>query len=194
MAKVAKKKKVDNSLAYEFCILQKDVEERVSFGSFEVVKTKKGMLFKTYTGYHVFCTPYTVDMYGETAKTSLYQWLENLLDTYHAFEGRLDEPFGEGEVDGQPILNKDIMDMDKIVTEANLVYPLTVFTDTEHAVKAANEQIAWLREQSEKLAESMAKDLSTDDDVLRAEAHEAAKVDVAETLKEIQEEMKDGTK
>lgn len=191
MAKTAKKKTVDNGMAYEFCIKQKDVIERVHFGGFEVIKTKGGIMFKNYSGFHVYTTPYSVGVDGVAHENSLYAWLDNLITTQKELSDKLDEPFGDETLDdGTPLLNRDIYDMQVITTEANLLYPLTVFTDVNHAAEQANKQIQWLTEQSEKLAEAIAdeQNLPSEEEAVKADAEEGAKALVSETMAEMMKE------
>lgn len=194
MAKTAKKKKVDNTLSYEFCIKEKDVLERVHFGSFEVIKTKGGIMFKNYTGYHVFTTPYAVGYDGVAHENSLYQWLDNLIEAKKLSEGRLDEQFGDEFLDdGRPLLMRDVYDMQKITTEANMLYPLTVFTDVNRAAEQANEQIKWLTKMSEELSEAIADEASlpSEEEAVRADAETGAAVLNVETFAEMVKEIED---
>ena len=69
---MAKKKKQQG---FEFIIKESDVLERENFGSFEIVITKQGAIFKNYTGFRVFTTPYAVGLDGVAHETSLYAWL-----------------------------------------------------------------------------------------------------------------------
>lgn len=190
MAKTANKKNIDNGMAYEFVIREKDVIERVDFGAFEVIKTSSGIMWKNYNGYHVFTKKYSTDNMGKAIEGSLYAWLDNLIETHKAFDGLMDEQFdGQTHDDGTPLTNREIYDMDRIVTEANLTKPLTIFTDLNEAIVAANEYISWLRERQEELLKAESEDLSSEDDVLRADVEEQERQELTETAVQIMDDF-----
>ena len=62
--------------SYEFMIASGEVAERVHFGAFELIKTKRGIMFKTYTGFHVWTTPYATGLDGADTPKARYwsQW------------------------------------------------------------------------------------------------------------------------
>lgn len=189
MAKVAKKKTVDNGLAYEFCIKNADILKRVHFGSFEVIKTAKGIMFKNYAGYHVFTTPYAVGGGGEPRHTSLYAWLDELIETHEAAQGHFDDPFGDAvRDDGTPILVRDIYDQAKIITETNLTRPMTVFLDINSAIDEANKYIKWLHDMQEKLAEAMQSTVASEDEAVKDDAIERERAFSAEVISETMSE------
>ena len=72
---------------YEFRIADGEVTARVHFGAFELIKTKRGIMFKTYTGFHVWTTPYATGLDGKAHPKSLYAWLDNLIEAKKAYEG-----------------------------------------------------------------------------------------------------------
>lgn len=182
MAKTASKKTVDNKLSFEFSIRENEVIERENFGAFEVVKTKKGIMYKNYTGYHIFVTPYAVGLDGKAHETSLYAWLDNLLQTKKAFDGHLEEPFEDAG-----ITKGDLLNADKIITESNLSWPMTAFIDVEKAASFANDYMKWLNAQQEKLQKVMSEDAPEED--LKAQAEfEAREKELTATMNMIKEQ------
>lgn len=191
-AKIARKKNVDNSLAYEFSVKQKDILERVHFGSFEVLITTKGAMFKNYSGFHVFTSPYAVGVDGKAVENSLYRWLVNLVNTHKALADKLDEQFDEQTYDdGRPLLNRDIYDLDKIITEANLIKPMTAFIDVNKATEEAKEYMNWLTTMQEELSEAMAQQPASEEEAMKADVEEAFKMQQAETMTQMIEEADD---
>src|SRR5574344_1274715 len=163
---VASKKTVKKAQmkGFEFVIDTKDVIERINFGSFEVVKTKRGILYKNYTGYHVWTTPYAVGHDGKAHETSMYMWLDNLINTYYAFKGHEKKKF----VEDNDVTKGEIFDTDNIITEVCMSYPMTAFVDIDKATQFAREYMQWLKEKSEKLQETMNKPAPEED--MKAEA------------------------
>ena len=167
---------------YEFRIADGEVTERVHFGAFEIVKTKRGIMFKTYTGFHVWTTPYAVGLDGKAQPKSLYAWLDNLIEAKKAYKGHESEPFGGGGHTKGEILESMV-----VLTQANLVYPLTAFIDEERATKFALEYMEWLKKQQEKLAEAMS--APVEDENLKEEFEQGEKVKIlGEALDVITEE------
>jgi len=183
------RKKKSAVSAFEFSISEKDVIKRKHFGRFEVIKTKQGMLFKTYTGYRVFVEPYIVDINGKAQQTSLYTWLDELLLLFEAYEGKEQEPLQE---DIGSATKGDLLDMMKITTEANLLYPTTAFVDRDLAAKRAIEYMDWVKEQIESLRNAMSEEVKDED--LKANAEFNAKGEVMETLREMAEQEVKNTK
>lgn len=156
------------SKGFEFIIESKDVIERVNFGAFEVVRTKRGILYKNYTGYSVFTTPYAIGIDGKAHNTSMYSWLDNLIKTYHVFKGHEKEPFA----DGLEITKGQMFDSEKIITEVNMSYPMTAFIDIDRATKFANEHIQWMNEKQKELMGTMNKKAPEEDIKANAEFEE----------------------
>lgn len=162
---------------YEFILEEKDVLERVHFGRFEVVKTRRGMMFKTYTGYHVWVSPWTVGTDGKAHETSLYQWLDELLTMEKMFRGHEEETVGDTET-----TKGDLLEMARITTEANLISPLTAFIDRDHAAQKAVEYMDWQKSMMKTLQEAAASPAPQED--LRADAEAEAAREAAETMSE----------
>lgn len=160
-----------------FGLTDADVLSSEDFGRFEVIETKKGIIFKNYTGYRVFVTPYAVGTDGVAHEQSLYAWLRDLVAMKRMFAGHEDEPITEGAKETKG----DLLEMAKITAEANCLYPMTVFTDREKATQCALTYIEWLTGQMEALKEAMASPAPEED--LKANAEFDAKVEAAETLR-----------
>ena len=144
---MAKKKETKG---FEFIIKESDVLERENFGSFEIVVFKQGICFKNYTGYKVFTTPYAVGLDGVAHETSLYAWLRYMVDFKKSIKGKENEMFGE-----TTSTNKEFLDGMKVLTEANLIKPMTVFTDINDAQKEAENYMKWMEGQMKDLNKAM---------------------------------------
>ena len=170
--------KKNKKKGFEFVVKESDVLERENFGSFEIVLTKSGIIFKNYTGYRVFTTPYTTGLDGVAHQTSLYSWLKYVLDMKKSTKGKENELF-----EGTDVTIKDFMDGLKTITESNLVKPQVVFTDFDEAVRESNHFIEWIDSQTEELKRAMGSTPPEED--LKANAELESRVAMAETLKEI---------
>lgn len=144
---MAKKK---GNKGFEFIIEEKDVLERENFGSFEIVLTKQGAMFKNYTGYRVFTTPYAVGIDGKAHETSLYAWLKYIVEFKRSIVGKEEEKFANTDV-----TNQDMLDGFKITTEANLIKPQVVFTDFYEAQREAIRYQEWFTKQMQDLRKAM---------------------------------------
>lgn len=181
---IANKKSVSKA-NYIFDIKSSEILEQENFGSFEVIKTKRGIMFKTYTGYHVWTTPYAVGTDGKAHETSLYKCLDELLQTNKLFKGHEDEELTE--LNGEKGITKgDLLNTEKIVVEANLTRPMTVFTNRDYAYTEAAKHIDWLKEQMELLQKTAEKTPPEDDEKANAEYN--ASVEAAETMQEMLKE------
>lgn len=153
MARIASKKKVDNSLGLLRVVDgvdKKDVLSVTDFGSFFIVLLKDGAIYHTHIGYEVRCKRWMMDLNNERKETPLYNWLVNLVAMKNDMSGHEDELFPETDM-----MNKDMLDFSVLVTSANMLHPVSAFTDMDTAAKFANDRLAYLREQSEKLERSM---------------------------------------
>ena len=178
-----KKKVVDNTLnksiplANEFDILASDVIQRENFGGFELVKTKKGIMFKNYTGYHIWISKYSaasVGLDGKAHEFCLYLAMDELFSLKKKAE---QDPNGI-IVDG--VTNEAFYNSKAIVLESNLLRPLVVFTDEMESLKSAKEYLAWMDKKQKELAKSMS-NLKEEDD--KANAEFEAKQDNMEVVK-----------
>ena len=163
---------------FEFIIKESDVLERENFGSFEIVVFKQGICFKNYTGYRVFTTPYAVGLDGAAHETSLYAWLKYMVDFKKSIKGKENEMFGE-----TTSTNKEFLDGMKVLTEANLVKPMTVFTDIDEAQKEAENYMKWMESQMKDLDKVMNTTPSEED--FKANAEFEQKAIMAEETKEV---------
>ena len=178
---MAKKKETKG---FEFIIKESDVLERENFGSFEIVVFKQGICFKNYTGYKVFTTPYSVGLDGVAHETSLYAWLRYMVDFKKSIKGKENEMFGE-----TTSTNKEFLDGMKVLTEANLIKPMTVFTDINDAQKEAENYMKWMEGQMKDLNKAM--NTTPPEEDLKANAEFEQKAIIAE---EAEEMFDDGTK
>ena len=178
---MAKKKETKG---FEFIIEEKDVLERENFGSFEIVITKGYACFKNYRGLRVFTTPYAVGLDGVAHETSLYAWLKYMVDFKKSIKGKENEMFGE-----TTSTNKEFLDGMKVLTEANLIKPMTVFTDINDAQKEAENYMKWMEGQMKDLNKAM--NTTPPEEDLKANAEFEQKAIIAE---EAEEMFDDGTK
>lgn len=153
MARIAKKKTVNNNAGLLRVIEGIDEKKVVSvtdFGSFFIVLLKDGAIYHTHIGYEVRCKRWVMDVNNNRQIGLLYNWLENLVDFKKNIKGKEKELFpGSGST------NQDMLDFSVIVTEANMLHPVSAFVDASVAAKFANERMKYLREQSEKLEAAM---------------------------------------
>jgi len=153
MARVANKKTVDNNAGLLRVIEGIDKKKVVSvtdFGSFFIVLLKDGAIYHTHIGYEVRCKRWLVDVNSERKETTLYNWLVNLVAFKNDIKGKETELFPETNQ-----TNQDMLDFTITVTTANIMHPVSCFTDIDTATKFANDRLNWLREQSEKLEAAM---------------------------------------
>ena len=169
-----------------------DLVEKVHFGAFAVVMTTRGALFETYTGYHVWTTPYSSGIGGETREKSLYAWLRNLVDFKKMAEGHEREPFPRSDGGDGEMTKGDVLETMKVMTEANLTRPMVIFTSADRAMEAAVEHVKWLREMADKLQDSVS-GLKTSDglDEARSMAEVAGDVSRAEAVRELGEKIRE---
>lgn len=182
------KKQKENFVPFNFAIKNEDIIERKAFGSFEVIKTDKGIMFKSYTNYHVWTSPYAVDKEGKAVYNSLYRWLDNLLKSKNAVE--------EGKkLNIGGVSDEDILDFETILTESILLHPLTAFVDVDRASQFALDYMEWLKNKQNELSASM-ENLTEEssDDVEKFTAEETERIDREEELKEVVENLNDKEK
>lgn len=170
-----------------FVIRNSEITEQENFGSFEVIKTKRGIMFKNYNGYHVWTTPYAVGTDGKAHETSLYSWLNELLKLKKAFAGHEEEKI----IEDSEATKGDLLESARIATEANLIRPMVVFIDRDYAYQEAKRYIDWMKEQMEALQKAAETPAPGEDEKANAEFN--AKVDAYETMQQmIQEEENAG--
>lgn len=166
-----KKKVVDNTLnksiplANEFDILARDVIQRENFGGFELIKTKKGIMFKNYTGYHIWISKYSAASVGLDGKAHEF-CLYLAMDELFSLKKKAEQDPGGIIVDG--VTNESFYNSKAIVLESNLLRPLVVFTDEMESLKSAKEYLAWMDKKQKELAASMS-NLKEEDEKANAE-------------------------
>lgn len=163
---------------FEFIIKESDVLERENFGSFEIVIAKQGAIFKNYTGFRVFTTPYAVGLNGVAHETSLYAWLKYMVDFKKSIAGKENEMFGD-----TTSTNMEFLDGMKVVTGANLIKPMAVFTNIDEAQKEAENYLKWMEQQMKDLDKAMSATPHEED--LKANAEFEQKAIMAEEAKEV---------
>lgn len=163
---------------FEFIIKESDVLERENFGSFEIIITKGYACFKNYTGFRVFTTSYAVGLDGVAHETSLYAWLKYMVDFKKSIKDKENEMFGK-----TTSTNKEFLDGMKVLTEANLIKPMAVFTDINEAQKEAENYIKWMEGQMKDLNKAM--NTTPPEEDLKANAEFEQKVIMAEEAKEV---------
>lgn len=142
--------KKNKQQGFEFIIKESDVLERENFGSFEIIITKGYACFKNYTGFRIFTTPYAVGLDGVAHETSLYAWLKYMVDFKKSIKCKENEMFGE-----TTSTNQEFLDGMKVLTEANLIKPMAVFTDIDEAQKEAENYMKWMEAQIKDLDKAM---------------------------------------
>lgn len=163
---------------FEFIIEESDVLERENFGSFEIAICKGGCVFRNYTGYRVFTTPYAVGVDGKAHDTSLYAWLKYMVEFKKSIVGKENGKYADTDV-----TNQEMLDGLKIATEANLIKPMVVFTDFEEAQREALRYQEWFVKQMQDLQKAMETDPPEEDVKANAEfEHMAINAEEVEDL------------
>lgn len=170
MAKVSKKK-----ASYDKTLLstidgvdETKIKDVVDFGHYIVVILKDGAIFHTHIGFEIRCKAWALDLNGKAIKTTLYQWLCNLVEMKKTVKGHEEDIFPETDV-----TYMDVLDSTSIITEANMCYPMTAFIDVDMAAKFADERITYLTEKQKELLETMEKPVKeeTEEDLKRNFEH-----------------------
>lgn len=164
------KEEVKNDIVFK--IEEADVVTRENFGPFEIIITKMGALFKTYTGYHVWATKYALGVDGKAGEMTLFSWLDALVRMKKEVSGHEEEPYNEGS----DVSKGDMLNALKIVTEANLTAPMTIFAEEERAIKAAQSHIDWLNGYMVKLESEIKKKAEETDHKKEFEILESANI------------------
>lgn len=159
------------------------VVERCDIGAFSIILTTRGAMFETYTGYHVWTTPYSASAYTEASEKTLYRWLKELVNLSHKAAA---DPDGEYAA-GTGITNKEMLQNAAIIVEANLLHPITAFLDEDRATKFAIEYMEWLTKTGEELLGKAAENVAgrTDEEDDKALAESVARQEAIETMKSI---------
>lgn len=208
MARIAKKKTVDNGLGLLNVVEGVDKKKVVSvtdFGSFFIVLLKDGAIYHTHIGYEVRCKRWVMDVTGKDSKESLlYLWLANLVEFKEGMAGKEDEPFkalAEAEVSsdgelkgvGEDVTNGDMLEYAKAITAANMLHPVSAFADMNVAAKFANERLVYLREMADKLEETYQAGVKAEEEeALRKNYEEGEKAVMKEKVAKQMEAATDG--
>lgn len=208
MARIAKKKTVDNGLGLLNVVEGVDKKKVVSvtdFGSFFIVLLKDGAIYHTHIGYEVRCKRWVMDVAGKDSKESLlYLWLANLVEFKEGMAGKENEPFkalAEAEVSsdgelkgvGEDVTNGDMLEYAKAITAANILHPVSAFADMNVAAKFANERLVYLREMADKLEETYQAGVKAEEEeALRKNYEEGEKAVMKEKLAKQMEAATDG--
>ena len=92
MARIAKKKGIDNKAGYVVKpIAVKDIEKQADFGTFKITRTRECIAYTNYVGYSVITKPYTTTPEGQATKLSLYEWLNYALEMQEYLTEHKDE-------------------------------------------------------------------------------------------------------
>lgn len=162
---------------------------RCRFSHFSLLVTERGVLFESYTGYHIWTTPFVTGLDGTTSEKSLYVWLMRLVELRDAVEssGR-DVPY-----EGADMSSGDVLDAMVLLTECNLMEPQVVFLDIARASERALSYMAWLRSQMESLGEVMSGSVTGDvKDDERILSEDMSSIVRGEVLGEMLKELGDG--
>lgn len=165
---------------FDFHVTEADVEDYADFGAFEILKFKKGMMYRDYTGYHIWVEPYVVGPHGKASKTTLYQWLETAMANRNNLKDAPEKPFADDFTCGE------LLDYEKIITEATLEWPKMAFVDINMAGLFAHLYIKWLDAYQKKLALAMS-EAAPDDYAMEVE--EKARLEYAEQSEKFLTEM-----
>lgn len=204
MARIAKKKTVDNGLGLLNVVEGVDKKKVVSvtdFGSFFIVLLQDGAIYHTHIGYEVRCKRWVMDVNGKDSNESLlYLWLANLVEFKEGMAGKENESFkalaeAEGDVNGvgEDVTNGDMLEYAKAITAANMLHPVSAFADMNVAAKFANERLAYLREMAEKLEETYQAGVKAEEEeALRKNYEEGEKAVMKEKVAKQMEAATDG--
>lgn len=149
MGKIATKKKVDNNagiLRFISGIKKEDVKEVADFGRFQIIILKDGAIFHTTTGFEIRCKAWTADFDGNATEASLFSWLCNVVAMKKEAEAKKDE-----EYPYTGVTYGDLLDGEVIITEANLLHPVSAFIDMNKAAEFAQGHIKWLGDKMSEL-------------------------------------------
>lgn len=145
-------------------ITEKDSVKHTDFGVFKITKTKDSIAYTNHVGYTVITKPYTTTPQGKATELSLYAWLNYVLEIKDYLDEHKDEPYED-----LGVTCAEWLETLKIVTEANITKPCVVFTDSDYAMKEADNHIKWLNEKSRQLMESMSAPVPEEDEKANAE-------------------------
>lgn len=136
--------------------------------TFRITKTTTGIMYHTYGGYSVFCTPNI---------TGLYETLNDLIENKDKYEKL------EGE-------EREIQELELSARAYCLSLPVYAFSDPTFMYKTAEHVIKWLRETSEQLLNVELKE-ETEEDLNANQEFRDATLATKELVDEISKEVKE---
>ena len=136
--------------------------------TFKIVKTTHGVLFHTFGGYSVFCTP---------NNTSLYQTLVDYVERRREFETFTDE-------------QKEIYELTLDAVANCVTLPMHVFSDAEFMYKIATEIIKHLNELTVKAMDAPLNP-ETEEERKLFESFKETQIGVSELVEQMGEEIRE---
>lgn len=136
--------------------------------TFKITKTTHGVLFHTYGGYSIFCTPNNV---------SLYQTLTDYVDRQREFETLTGEQKETYELALEAVANC-------------LALPMFVFSDAEFTYNIATEVVKYLNNLTVEKIDAPLKP-ETEDERKLFESFKETQIGVSEFVEQIGEELKE---
>lgn len=148
------------------------------FGNFRIVKTSSHICFRTYTGFQVSTSRFSINPFdGKASETCLYAHLSRLIDMKDNLEKNGDKPL----MDDERYTYRDMYEAMLTITEQNLIQPISVFSDYDRAAKAANEFMDYMIKSTEDLKAQLSERIGALDDG-SADAEEMYRANIEELL------------
>lgn len=136
--------------------------------TFRITKTTTGIMYHTYGGYTVFCTPNI---------TGLYETLNDIVENKDKYDKLEDE-------------ERDAYELELSARAYCLSLPVYAFSDPTFMYKTAEHVIKWLRETSEQLLNVELKE-ETEEDLTANQEFRDATLATKELVDEISKEVED---
>lgn len=134
-------------------ISEKDVKDIADFGKFILVKTNTGIIYRTHIGLEIRVGAWISDANGEPAHTTLYQWLDNLIDMRRETEKHKGEEFPHTGVTYDDLLDGESWMTWLMLTE----YIMSSFSDIDTLAEASKRVSERLEARIKALEEAMTK-------------------------------------
>lgn len=161
------------------------LRRRVFFRNFCIVLTDRGAMFETYTGYHVWTTPFVTGLDGRTQEKSLYAWLVRMVGLSDGTKGKEKEMY-----EGTDVKRGEFLEAMETLTACNLLEPQVVFTDMDKAGERALAYMRWISEKAGELErEAARKPVEDGMEEMRALSGEWAKIEREEVLGDLDERI-----
>lgn len=165
----------------EYTVPMGEIEERRTWPSFAVTRTTRGIVFETYTGYHVWTTPYVVGVNQDVRAKSLHAWLSLLLEVASKADEAKDALY-PGLPAEDAMTYGQLLEAMRIITETNMLHPVTAFVDEGRAAEYSTRYIDWLKERAAQLQDAMTALPADEDTELRANALMERETEVREVV------------